>query len=106
MFDKTAENPPTGLLDTASEFLVGGGILTMALFPLAVPIVALLIVAVLPLLAVGALVAVVGLVLAAPVVLVRKLRKRLATPRDRRETRLAGGNRPVIEARREPSLGQ
>ena len=58
MSEKAAEHSSTEVIDTVSEFLVGGGILTMALFPLAIPIVALLIVAALPLLAAGAVLAV------------------------------------------------
>jgi len=54
MSEKAAEHSSTEVIDTVSEFLVGGGILTMALFPLAIPIVVLLIVAALPLLAAGA----------------------------------------------------
>jgi membrane protein implicated in regulation of membrane protease activity len=87
-------------IDTFSEFLVGGGILTMALFPLAIPMVALLIVAALPLVALGAALALVGAVLAAPVVLVRALSRRLGTiRRDRREPRPIPGNRPLMGAR-------
>lgn len=101
MSEKATEHSPTEVLDTASEFLVGGGILTMALFPLAIPVVALLIVAALPLLAVGAVVAVVGAVVAAPVILVRALSRRLASMRreEPRDTRLIRGTRPAMGAR-------
>jgi membrane protein implicated in regulation of membrane protease activity len=91
----------TSKIDTVSEFLVGGGILTMALFPLAIPMVALLIVAALPLLALAALVAVAGAVVALPVLIVRRLSRTLAgmgTDR-RRERRPFRGTRPAMGAR-------
>jgi hypothetical protein len=72
----------------------------MALFPLAIPIVALLIVAALPLLAVGAALAIVGAILAAPIVLVRALSRRLGKIRvNRRDTRVIRGSRPAMGAR-------
>ncbi len=87
-------------LDTFSEFLVGGGILTMALFPLAIPMVALLIVAALPLVVAAAVVALVGAAVAVPFVLIRALSRKLGTiRRDRRDTRLIRGTRPVMGAR-------
>ncbi|HEY7255081.1 MAG TPA: hypothetical protein VH476_00230 [Solirubrobacterales bacterium] len=99
--EQSTEQPTTNLLDTVSDFLVGGGILTMALFPLAVPIVALLIVALLPLLAVAAVLAVIAAALIAPVVLIRRLSQWIATmPSDRREGRLIRGNRPMMGAHR------
>jgi membrane protein implicated in regulation of membrane protease activity len=100
MSNKATEHSSTEVLDTMSEFLVGGGVLTMALFPLAIPIIALLIVAALPLLAVGAALAIVGAILIAPVVLIRSLLRRLGTiRRDRRDTRLIRGTRPAMGAR-------
>ncbi len=100
MYEKTADQPTTNLLDTSSDFLVGGGILTMALFPLAIPMVALLIVAALPLLVVGAAVAVVGAAVAAPVLLIRFLSRRFASVAARRGDRpVIRGNRPVMGAR-------
>ena len=71
----------TELFDTASDYLVGGGILTMALFPLAIPVVALLIVAVLPLIVLGAAVAAIAAVIAAPVALVRGISRRIGEGR-------------------------
>ncbi len=98
--NNTTEQPTTNLLETASDFLVGGGIVTMALFPLAIPMVALLIVAALPLLVVGAAVAIVGVVLAAPVLLARGAWRRLAPIASRRRERPAiRGNRPAMGAR-------
>jgi hypothetical protein len=67
-----AEEP----IETASTFLVGGGILTFALFPLAIPMIALLAVAALPLLAVGLALAVAFAPIALGVELVRALRAR------------------------------
>jgi hypothetical protein len=99
-------------LEAASDYLVGGGILTMALFPLAIPMVALLIVAALPLLVAGVVVGAVGAVLAAPVLLARGVWRRLdlSHRRERRrppiergefagEPRDFPGNRPVMGAR-------
>jgi hypothetical protein len=99
MSANTTEQPTTGLLDTASDFLVGGGILTMALFPLAIPMVALLIVALLPLLVIGAAVAVIGAALAAPVFLARGVWRRIAPVAGRRrERRVIRGSRTVMGA--------
>jgi membrane protein implicated in regulation of membrane protease activity len=95
MSNNANEHSSTEVVDTMSEFLVGGGIL-----PLAIPIVALLIVAALPLLAVGAALAIVGAILAAPIVLVRALSRRLGKIRvNRRDTRVIRGSRPAMGAR-------
>jgi membrane protein implicated in regulation of membrane protease activity len=102
---KATEPTTTDVLETISEFLVGGGIVTMAVFPLAIPVVALLVVAALPLLAVGLVIAVLGAVTVAPVVLVRRLSRGLTTmrrarrQRRRREDRQIRGNRPMMGAR-------
>ena len=81
-------------------FLVGGGILTMALFPLAIPMVALLIVVALPLVALAAVVAAHRRGPAVPFVLIRGLSRKLGDDsRDRRDTRLIRGTRPVMGAR-------
>jgi hypothetical protein len=96
----TTKQPTTDLLETASEFLVGGGILTMALFPLAIPMVALLIVAALPLVVIAAAVAIVAAVIAAPVFLVRWAWQRIAqVAGHRRERPAIRGSRPVMGAR-------
>ena len=100
MTNKATEQPTTNLFDTASDFLVGGGILTMALAPLAIPMVALLIVAALPLLVVAVAIVIIGAALAAPVFLVRGAWRRLATMASRRrERRVIPGNRTVMGAR-------
>ena len=54
MSEKSPQQPTTSLLEVVASFLFGGAVLTMALFPLAVPMVALLIVVALPLIALGA----------------------------------------------------
>ena len=54
MSEQSPQQPTTSLLEVVASFLFGGAVLTMALFPLAVPMVALLIVVALPLLALGA----------------------------------------------------
>ena len=88
-------------LETASAFLVGGGILTMALFPLAIPMVALLFVAALPLLLVGVALAAIGAALATPVLLARGAWRRLGPISGRRrERRVIRGSRPVMGAHR------
>jgi membrane protein implicated in regulation of membrane protease activity len=77
MSTNSAIRPSTDPLETASALLVGGGILTMALFPLALPMIALLAIAAIPLLLIGLLAALAAAVLAAPVIAVRRLRRRL-----------------------------
>jgi O-antigen ligase len=66
---------------TLSDWAVGGGIVTMALFPLSIPILALTAVALLPLLApVVVVAAVVGLV-ALPVMVLRAISRRVRARR-------------------------
>jgi hypothetical protein len=74
---QTAIRPSTDPVETASTFLAGGGIVTMALFPLALPMLALLALAAIPLLLIGAVAALIAAVLAAPVIAARRLRRRL-----------------------------
>jgi hypothetical protein len=61
------------VVDEISSLLVGGGILTVALFPLAVPLIAMTVVLALPLLLVPLAVGVVAAIVAAPILLVRSL---------------------------------
>jgi len=61
------------IFDEASNWLMGGGIMTLALAPLALPGIALLMVAALPLVALGLAVAMVAAVVAAPVLLARRI---------------------------------
>jgi membrane protein implicated in regulation of membrane protease activity len=62
--------------DELSKWTVGAGIITVALFPLAIPIVVLTVVALLPLLVPLAAIGLLAGVVAAPVMLVRRLRSR------------------------------
>jgi hypothetical protein len=79
--DKTNAPTPTELTDTLSDWAVGGGILTVALAPLALPILALTAVALLPLLvpvvAVGLVVALVALPVLAARAVVRRVSRAL-----------------------------
>jgi hypothetical protein len=74
------------IADEISKWTVGGGIVLVALFPLALPILILTAVAVLPvlvpLLAAGLVVGVVGL----PILLLRRLGRALGMLRPRRRT--------------------
>ena len=74
--------------------LVGGGIITLALFPVAVPIIALTVVAVIPLLVVPLLLG----ILALPIVLVRSVVRRV-----RRSRRLRSSGQPRSDGRRDPA---
>jgi hypothetical protein len=103
---RAAGDPSTNLLETASDYLVGGGILTMALFPLAIPMVALLIVAALPLLVAGVAVAAVGAVLAAPVLLVRGVWRRIAVSSGGEESSPGSEHRSPPDERRRPRSGR
>lgn len=63
-------------LDEVGAMLTGGALIVMALFPLTLPLLALLAIVVLPLVAVGVIVA----LLAAPIALVRHWRRRSSEP--------------------------
>jgi hypothetical protein len=65
------------LVTEASGWLVGGGILTVAVFPLAVPLVALTALAVMPFVLVPIAVGLVTAVVAAPILLVRAVGRRV-----------------------------
>lgn len=67
--------PPSGadLAMEAATWAAGGGILTMALFPFALPLILLTAAALIPLLLLGLVVGVVAAVAAAPVLLARRL---------------------------------
>jgi nucleoside-diphosphate-sugar epimerase len=71
----TSATPPTtaDLAEEVSAWAVGGGIITMALVPLALPVILLTAAAVVPLLVLGLAVAVVVAVVAAPLLLLRRL---------------------------------
>lgn len=65
------------IFDEASNWLVGGGIVTMALAPLALPGIALLLIAALPLVALALAGALLAAVVIGPIVLVRALVRRI-----------------------------
>jgi len=95
----TRRTSPTSaeLVDEASNWAVGGGVITLALFPLAIPGLIILLIGAIPLLLlavpVGLLVALVVL----PMLVVRGLVRRL-----RRALRTAGA--PTPTTRRDPRL--
>ncbi len=66
----------TDVADTLSEWAVGGGVITIALFPLALPILALTAVALLPLLVPVLALGLVAALVALPVRVVRRIRRR------------------------------
>jgi uncharacterized membrane protein len=67
------EKPSIGVVEGTSAALVGIGVLVLALFPLAIPLLALTAVALIPLLVPVLALALVGAVLAAPALLVKRL---------------------------------
>jgi hypothetical protein len=71
------------VVDEVSPLLVGGGILTVALFPLAIPLIALTVVASIPLVLVALPVGLIVAAVAAPILLLRRL-LRLAESRSQR----------------------
>jgi hypothetical protein len=71
------------MLDGASALLVGAGVITMALFPLALPIIVLTAVAVLPLLLLPLALGLVVAAVALPVLCVRALWRRVRASRRR-----------------------
>jgi hypothetical protein len=66
------------ILDEASNWIVGGGIVTMALAPLALPGIALLLVAAIPLVAVGLAGGLLAAIVIGPVMLVRAAVRRMS----------------------------
>ena len=71
----TSTTPPTPaeLADEVATLAVGGGMLTMILFPLALPLIALTVAAVIPMLLVGLAAALAVALVAAPALLIRRL---------------------------------
>jgi hypothetical protein len=63
----------TEVIEEASTFLVAGGILTFALAPMALPIIALTVVALIPIAAIGAVLGLAAALVAAPILLVRRI---------------------------------
>ena len=86
-----------GFLEGVSAVLTGGGVLMFALFPLAIPLIALTAVALIPFLVVGLALAAVA---TPPVLLVRWLRRRAggARPREGAEARTAASGRATAAA--------
>jgi hypothetical protein len=72
------------VIDEASAWALGGGVLTFALFPLALPILLLTVAFVLPFALASLAIALVVAVVAAPILLVRRLRSAMdgAAPAD------------------------
>jgi hypothetical protein len=73
------------IVDEASNWLVGGGIVTMALFPLALPGIALAVIAAIPLLALALPVLLIWGMAVAASRLVRGVARLVTRPRRRRE---------------------
>lgn len=101
----TESSSPSGaeLVDEVSNWAVGGGMIVMALFPLALPILALTAIAVLPLLlpllAIGLPIGIVALTIVFVRLVVRALRRswgnRGSAEAERRNARIATDVRPA-----------
>jgi membrane protein implicated in regulation of membrane protease activity len=93
-----ATQPSTAdIVDQMSGWLVGGGIVTIALFPLALPIIALTAIALLPFLLVPLAAGLVAAIVVVPVLLVRRLGRSL-----KRRTRYDSGS-PAASAGSPPA---
>ena len=79
---EATQHSTADIVDQMSGWIVGGGIVTIALFPLALPILALTVVAVIPVLLVPLAAGLIAAVLAAPILLVRAVGRSLK-PRTR-----------------------
>jgi hypothetical protein len=73
MTTRTAQHSYLEVLDESIFWLVGGGILTVALFPISLPLILLTVAGVLPFLLVPAALTLVAAIVAAPVLLGRAL---------------------------------
>jgi hypothetical protein len=81
----------TEITDEMSGWIVAGGLVTMALFPLALPILVLTMIAAIPLVLVALAGALVAAVVAVPVLLVRGLGRRvIGAPRPTRTNHQGG----------------
>jgi hypothetical protein len=87
MTSESTASPSIDVVEGASAVLVGGGILTFALFPLALPLIALTVVATLPLVLIAVAVGLLAAILAAPILLLRGLRNAVRDERRRRRAR-------------------
>jgi hypothetical protein len=72
---KSTEYSMVDVLEEMATLLAGVRIITLAIFPLALPMIALTAVVAIPLALVGLVAALLAAVLAAPIVLVRRLRE-------------------------------
>jgi hypothetical protein len=75
------------IVDEASNWLVGGGIVTMALAPLALPGIALLLVAAIPLLALALAAGLLAAAVIGPIVLVRAIARHASRAERRKRVR-------------------
>jgi hypothetical protein len=83
----SSANPSTAdLVDNTLGLAAGLGIVTMALFPLAIPLLALTAVALIPLLIPLVLIPLIGGLIAAPLLLLRRLFRQAAAPIPARRT--------------------
>jgi hypothetical protein len=91
MNPETTASARAEITDEISKWTVGGGIVTLALFPLALPILILTAVALLPLLVPVLAIALLGGLIALPVFLIRKLARLVSRRRPRRRRPQATG---------------
>ncbi len=96
MNDESTARSRAEVADEISKWTVGGGIITVALFPLALPILALTAIAVLPLLVPLVAVRIVAGLVALPIIVFRKL------GRSARRLRIGRGPRGHRQASPEP----
>jgi hypothetical protein len=73
---ESTARPRAEIVEEISKWTVGGGIITMALFPLALPIIALTAIATIPLVLVALAAGLVVAAVAVPILLVRSLGRR------------------------------
>jgi hypothetical protein len=73
MSTRPTTHSDTGVLDEAAAWLVGGGILTVALFPFALPLLLLTLAGLLPFLVPPLLVALVIAILTVPILVARRI---------------------------------
>jgi membrane protein implicated in regulation of membrane protease activity len=97
--DVMNDTTPGELFDEASNWAVGGGIVTLALFPLALPGIILAVAAAIPLLAVVLGLALVVGAVAVPVLLARALVRRVRALRVRRPQAGETGDQTDQQAR-------
>jgi hypothetical protein len=79
MSTTTTTHSSSDVFEGVSAVLVGGGAVTLALFPLALPIIALTVIAAIPLVLVALAAGLVAAAVAAPILLVRRLLRELGS---------------------------